>query len=147
MDKPTVMVALRDAEHVGSLVKLACEMSNGMKSDLIALHVVEVPPGLPLDADAEILDRPAKQVLSLARKAAAENFSKQISTRLVRAREVGRTIVDEAREQRVELLIMGYHHKHDAPDGAGLSKGMKADLIAVHLLEVFRPYRSKPVPR
>ena len=112
MDKPKVMVALREGKHVDSLIKLACEMSSGMKSDLIALHVVEVAPGLPLDADAEILDRPGKQVLSLARKAASDNFSKQISTRLVRAREAGRAIVDEAQDQGVELLIMGYHQKH-----------------------------------
>jgi hypothetical protein len=64
MKKSTVMVALRDAEHVDSLMKVACKLSNGAKSNLVALHVLEVAPTLPLDADPEILDRPGKQVLS-----------------------------------------------------------------------------------
>lgn len=111
MNKPKVMVALRDADHVESLVKLACAMAKGMGADLTALHVVEVAPGLPLDADDDVLDRPGKQVLSLARRAASENFFGEVSSRLLRARHAGEAIVGEAKDQGVELLILGYHHK------------------------------------
>jgi hypothetical protein len=83
-------VALCNTGHVNGLVKLACEMANGMGTDLVALHVVEVAPGLPLDADSEVLEGPGKQ--ALARRVASENFSKEISTRLVRARQAGQAI-------------------------------------------------------
>ncbi len=112
MRNPTVMVALRDAEHVDSLMRLACNLSNGAKSNLVALHVIEVAPRLPLDADPEILDRPGKQVLSLARRVASEEFSRQVSTRLVRARQAGEAIVKEAKEHDADLLVIGYHQKH-----------------------------------
>lgn len=105
-----VLVALRDAEHVNNLMKLACQMADVMKADLTALHVVEVAPTLPLDADSEILDRPGKQVLSLAREVALENH-RTISTLLLRARKAGEAVVDEAQGQGADLLIVGYHHK------------------------------------
>ncbi len=111
MSKPKVMVALRDAEHVDDLMKLACQMAKGMEAELIALHVVEVAPALPLDADDELLDRPGKAILSRAKLAASGMIPTAVVTRLVRARRAGEAIVDEAKEQVVELLIMGYHHK------------------------------------
>ncbi len=112
MSKPKVMVALRDGESVGSLVTLACGMAKGMDADLVALHVIEIPMSTPLDADDEIIDRPGKQILSLARRAASECSSKSILTSLVRARQAGEAIVDEVKEQGVELLVMGYHQPH-----------------------------------
>ncbi len=112
MSEPKVMVALRDAESVRSLVTLACGMAKGMNADLIALHVVEIPMSTPLDADDEIIDRSGKQILSLARVAASGCFSKSILTRLVRARQAGEAIVDEAKEQGIDLLIMGYYQPH-----------------------------------
>ncbi len=112
MSNPKVMVALRDAESVESLVKLACQMSEGMKADLVALHVVEIGPGLPLDVDDEIFDRPGKQVLSRAHRVATESFSRPMATRLVHARRAGEAIVGEVKDQSVDLLVMGYHQKH-----------------------------------
>jgi nucleotide-binding universal stress UspA family protein len=110
MTKPKVMVALRDAESVESLVRLACEMAAGMSANLVALHVVEVGPGPPLDADG-ILDEPGKQVLARAHQVAM-NYGLPIHTTLVRARQAGPTIVGEAEDENVDLLIMGYHGSH-----------------------------------
>ena len=112
MEEAKVMVALRDAETAGSLTKLGCQMASLMGTNLTALHVVEVAAGLPLDADEEVLDRPGKQVLSIARQIASNNFSMRISTKMLRARHPGEAIVAEAAEQGIELLIVGYHHNH-----------------------------------
>jgi len=89
-------------------MKLACQLGKGMDADLIALHVVEVAPTLPLSADSEILDRPGKEILVRAHHV-AETY--KISTRLVRAREAGEAIVGEARDLGAELLVLGYHRK------------------------------------
>lgn len=112
MEEPKVMVALRDVETAGSLTKLGCQMANLMGASLMAVHVVEVAAGLPIDAEEEILDRPGKQVLSLARQVASNNFSMNITTQLLRARHAGEAIVDEAAEKGIELLVVGYHHNH-----------------------------------
>ncbi len=112
MDKPKVMVALRDTETAGSLAKLACQMASLAGTSVIALHVIEVPPGLPIDVMDPVFDRPGQQVLSLARQIASNNFSMHISTKLLKARNAGEAIVGEAGEGEIDLLIIGYHHNH-----------------------------------
>lgn len=108
MAKPKVMVALRDQESVEGLVALACRVANGMDAELVALHVVEVPPATPLEADDEVLDRPGRAILDQANMAAKEHFSRPLTTRLLRARQAGEAIVGEAKEHGVECLVMGH---------------------------------------
>ena len=112
MDKPKVMVALRDAETAGSLTKLACQMANLTGTNVTALHVIEVPPGLPIDVEDPVFERPGAQVLLLARQIASNNFSMRITTKLLKARNAGEAIVGEAADQGIELLVIGYHHDH-----------------------------------
>ncbi|MGA8183109.1 MAG: universal stress protein [Terriglobia bacterium] len=112
MEKPKVMVALRDTETAGSLTKLACQMASLAGTTVIALHVIEVPPGLPIDVMDPVFERPGQQVLSLARQIASNNFSMHISAKLLKARNAGEAIVGEAAEEEIDLLVIGYHHNH-----------------------------------
>src|SRR5215471_8887694 len=111
MKNQRIMVALQEVEHVDSLVRLACKMAEGTQSEVVALHIVEVGPGLPLDADADILDHPGKELLAQAHQFAKNQFSKDILTRLVRGREPGPAIVRQAEDQSAEVLILGYRRK------------------------------------
>ena len=111
MPETKIIVALQDHEHVEGLVNLACELARGAEAEVVALHVVEVGPGLPLNADDEVLDRSGKQLLALAQQLASQKFSKEITTRLVRARQAGQAIVREAEEHAVDLIILGHHSK------------------------------------
>lgn len=116
MNRPRVIVALRDAESVQSVMRLACQLAKGMEGELVPLHVVEVPMATPLDAEDEILDRKGRQILSLAKRAASADLSMPIVARLVRARQAGPAIVGEAEELGAELIVMGYHQPHGAGD-------------------------------
>ncbi|HEY6293357.1 MAG TPA: universal stress protein [Terriglobia bacterium] len=109
MSDTPLMVAVRDEKHVDELVKLACQMVKGTGTDLLALSVAEIAPALPIDAGSEVLDRPRKDALDRAAKVAWDAFGIRARTRLVRAREAGAAIVDEAKEQHASLLVMGYH--------------------------------------
>jgi nucleotide-binding universal stress UspA family protein len=106
------MVALAEVEHVHGLVEIACRLATSAEAEIIALHVVEIGPGLPLDAHAEILDQPGRELLAHARRAALENGFSRFTTELVRARLAGKAIVEEARERDINLLILGYHKRH-----------------------------------
>src|SRR5215470_6301453 len=111
MKKQKVMVALKSVEYVPNLMDLACRVAKGMEAELIALHVVEIPAALDLSAEAAVLDQPGNEILERARAAACHKFG-EISTQLIRARQVPQTIVSEAEEQQIDLLILGYHHKN-----------------------------------
>jgi nucleotide-binding universal stress UspA family protein len=111
MGKAKVMVAVRDAISVGSLMTLACQLSQGMDADLMVLHVVDVPRVTPLDAPDEMIDRAGKKILAQAQRV-AEKFPRTVTTELLRARDVGEAIVGVARERGVELLVMGHHKPH-----------------------------------
>jgi nucleotide-binding universal stress UspA family protein len=107
-----VMVALRDPDSLGTLMELACRLAGGRDAELTALHVVEIASGLPLDIESEILDRPGKQIVSVARDMASGIFAKEVFIEQVRGRNAGETIVRQAHDQAIDLLILGYHHKH-----------------------------------
>lgn len=130
MSKLKVMVAVRDAASVESLVALACQLAQGMDAELAALHVVEVPLPTPLDAHDEALDRAGKELLAQARNV-AERFSRPLSTELLRAREVGEALVGEARDQAVELLVLGHHKPHPHALGEALF-GSTVHYVAHH---------------
>ncbi len=108
MGKPKVMVALRDQESVESLVTLACQVASGMNADLMALHVVEVPPATPIGAEDEILDHPGKDILERAKHFANQHGAHPITTRLLRARQAGEAVVGEAQDQGIDCLVMGH---------------------------------------
>jgi nucleotide-binding universal stress UspA family protein len=124
------MVALRDPESVESLMTLAIHLSNSMDGELVALHVVEVPPATPLDAEDEILDHAGKEILAAATRV-AERSSKKLSTELLRAREVGEAIVGEAKDRGAELLIVGHRGSHPSALGE-LLLGSTAQYVAHH---------------
>ena len=131
MENLKIMVALRDPESIESLMELACCMAKGREKELTALHVVEIGPGLPLDVDEEILDQPGKRILSLAQSVASETFSKDIFTQLVQARHPREAIIEEAKNQGIDLLIIGYHQRH----GYGLGEmflGSTVKYVAEH---------------
>jgi nucleotide-binding universal stress UspA family protein len=109
--KAKVMVALRDPESVESLMTLAIQLSNGMDAELVALHVVEVPAATPLEAEDEVVDHEGREILAAATRV-AEKSSKKISTELLRAREAGEAITGEAKDQGVDLLVIGHRRPH-----------------------------------
>jgi nucleotide-binding universal stress UspA family protein len=109
LSKSKVLVALRDAESVEGLVVLACQVADGMKSELAALHVIELPLATPIEAESEALEHPGRGLLALAERVAREKCGKKISTQLVKARSVGEALTGIVKEEGYELLVMGYH--------------------------------------
>ncbi|MFZ0960320.1 MAG: universal stress protein [Terriglobia bacterium] len=111
MAKTKVMVAIRNATSVQSLMTLACQLSQGTDAELAVLHVVLVPLLTPLEIQDETIDQAGKEVLAQAKRL-AEKFSQPVSTELLRAREAGEAIVGVAKEQGVDLLVVGHHKRY-----------------------------------
>ena len=112
MSGDRVLVAIRDEEHVEELMKLGCQIAKGKGAEIVAVSVAEISPSLPLDADSPVLDQREREALERAAQVALGCSGLEARTRLIRAREAGPAIVDEAREQHAEYLVLGYHGRH-----------------------------------
>ena len=123
MAKPKVMVALRDRASIESLMALACQLTQAMGAELMALHVVVVPILTPIEVADESLDHAGKEVLAEAKRAAAK-LSTPLSTELLRAREAGEAIVGVAKEKGADLLVIGHHKPHSHTLGDALLGGI-----------------------
>ncbi|MGH9432036.1 MAG: universal stress protein [Terriglobia bacterium] len=113
MVKAKVMVALRDRASVEGLTKLACQLAAGMGGEVIALHVVQIPPATPLEAKDEGIDEEGKEILAEATRVATGKVPGGFSTNLVRARNAGEVIIAEVKERAVDLLVLGHRRRHE----------------------------------
>ncbi len=113
MARAKVMVAVRDRASAEELTNLACELASQMGGELIALHVVQIPLATPLEAKDEGIDEEGKAILTQAARTATGKVPGGFSTELVRARNAGEAIVAEAKEQVVDLLVLGHHRRHE----------------------------------
>ena len=70
------------------------------------LRVIVVPLELPLDADLTEQLEEADELLDEAR-AVAEPYGVRVVERVVRARNAGRAIVEEAERRGAEIIVLG----------------------------------------
>jgi nucleotide-binding universal stress UspA family protein len=110
MEFKKILVPVGGTEADDEAIRLACRLAKRNKGKIWAVYVVTVKRTLPLDAEIEPEIRKAEGVLDHAESIAEEQDYK-IETDLLQAREAGPTIVDEAIERKVDLILMGIRHK------------------------------------
>jgi APA family basic amino acid/polyamine antiporter len=87
-------------------VELAARLATERAGRIVLLRVIVVPLELPLDADLrEQLDA-ANELLDSARIAAAP-YGVRVAERVVRARNAGAAIVEEAERRGAEIIVLG----------------------------------------
>jgi basic amino acid/polyamine antiporter, APA family len=89
-------------EVLATAIKLAEERG----STVSALHVIAVPLEKPFDADMIEAEERAEASLAEAKLLAAEHRV-TVEGKVVRARSIGEAIVEEARKEGVDLIVMG----------------------------------------
>jgi nucleotide-binding universal stress UspA family protein len=88
------------------LVALASQMAKFRGANMDVLYVVEIPLHLPIDAVSDDQDRVANTAFERAAKIAAK-YDVRINRKMVRARQAGPSVVQYARENNADLLMMG----------------------------------------
>ena len=91
-------------------VRLACRLAKKDKGKIWAVYVITVKRTLPVEAEIKPEIRKAEEVLEHV-ESVAEEEDYEIETDLLQAREAGPTIVDEAVDQEVDLILIGIVHK------------------------------------
>ncbi len=92
------------------VVEYAASIAKPAKATLIALHVVEIDWTLPLDGSVSGLTEEAQRVLDVS-EAGAERLGLRVEPVLLKARNVGAAIVDEAAAQGADILVLGLPYR------------------------------------
>jgi len=104
------LIPVAGTEADDEAIRLACRLARRDKGKIRAVYVITLKRTLPLDAEIESEIRKAEEILDHA-ESIAEEQDYEIETDLLQAREAGPTIVDEAVEREVDLILMGVKYK------------------------------------
>jgi nucleotide-binding universal stress UspA family protein len=105
-----ILVPVSGTEADGEAMRLACSLAKKNKAKIWAVYVVAVKRSLPLDAEIESEIKKAEDILDRT-ESVAEEQDYEVDTDLLQAREAGPSIVDEAVERGVDLILMGVTYK------------------------------------
>jgi len=110
MEFEKILVPVTGTPVDDEAIRLACRLAKKNKGKIWAVYVITVKRSLPIDAEIEAEIRKAEDILDhIASVAEEEDY--ETETDLLQAREAGPTIVDEAVEREVDLILMGLSYK------------------------------------
>lgn len=101
-----IVVPLAGTSVDPDVIRVAATLAKPTKAGIIAIHVIEVRWNLPLDAVLEADTERGELLLDEAMKV-AEQAGTTIETELLQAREAAAAIIDTAREQNADLIVLG----------------------------------------
>lgn len=101
-----ILVPVTGKDTDEETIRTACWIANRDKSKLYVLYVITIKRSLPLEAEIVSETRRAEEILIRMEKI-AEDEDYVIETDLLQAREVAPTIIEQAVDRKVDLIIMG----------------------------------------
>jgi basic amino acid/polyamine antiporter, APA family len=120
----SILVPVADNPETDKALDVACRLAADHGSSITAVAVVEVPPVLSLashmleeEADAKLLLRRAEAV--------GESYGIRVLGRIVRGRDAGPAIVEEAVARDVELVVLGARRGRRRPFGRTVETVLK----------------------
>jgi len=110
MEFKKILVPVVGTEADDEAIKLACQLARKDKGKIWAVYVITIKRALPLEAEIEPEIRKAEEILDHAESVADEQ-DYEVETDLLQSREAGPSIVEEALEREVDLILMGLEYK------------------------------------
>lgn len=106
-DVRNIMVPVTDSLHSERAFRWACQVARSSKARIHALHVIEVPLSLSLEAEITAdVDR-AERLLTKYEGIAHEEKYRGLDAGCLRARQAGAAIVQEAQVKQTEIIVVG----------------------------------------
>jgi APA family basic amino acid/polyamine antiporter len=102
----SILVPIVAGDGSREAVELAGRLATERAGRIVLLRVIVVPLELPLDADLTEELEDADRLLDAAR-AIAEPYGVRVVERVVRARNAGRAIIEEAERRGSEIIVLG----------------------------------------
>jgi nucleotide-binding universal stress UspA family protein len=91
-------------------IELACQLTKRDKGKVLAVYVITLKRSVPIDAEIESEIERGEKILEHA-ESMAEEQDYELETDLLQSREAGPTIVDQAVERQVDLILIGIAYK------------------------------------
>ncbi len=91
-------------------MQLACFLAKKNKAKIWAVYVILLKRSLPVDAEVDAEINRGEAILDHI-ESIAEGLDCNVETDLLQARDAGPTIVEEAADHSVDLIIMGIQYK------------------------------------
>ena len=110
---------------------VACRIAAERRATIVAMTVIEVPLRLPLDTFLPDEVESANEQLDEA-KAIGESYGVSVIGRIVRARNAGRAVVDEAKRRQAEIVVMGGPRRVRLKAGTRAIFGDTVDFVLKH---------------
>ena len=112
----SILVPLAENAETDQALDVACRLAAEHRASITAVAVIEVPASLPLDAHMVDEAAHAKQLLKRA-DAVADSYGIHVIGRVVRGREAGEAVAQEAAARHVDLVVLGARRHHRKPFG------------------------------
>ncbi|MBE9482656.1 MAG: universal stress protein [Chloroflexi bacterium] len=110
MEFHKILVPVSGTKADGEAMRLACRLAKKNKAKIWAVYIIEVKRALPVNAEIESEIKKAEDILDHIERVAEEQ-DYEVETDLLQSREVSPSIVDEAVERGVDLILMGVSYK------------------------------------
>lgn len=124
-----ILVGLKNLDHAVELTDLACRLA-ARDASVLLIHVIELPDPTPLDAEVPDLDALAHKILHTSERLARRSGLK-VKTQVIRAHDAGPALLDTMVEKKIELAVIGYHHRRTIGE---IILGTTANHLAKHSL-------------
>jgi APA family basic amino acid/polyamine antiporter len=105
-----VLVPLVAGHESEEALEVACRLAAERRSTIVAVYVIELPLEVPLDAYVPDEVALADQLLDEAR-GIGDTYGVHVISRIVRGRNAGKAIVEEATRRQAEIIVMGAPRK------------------------------------
>ncbi len=111
IDARRMLVPVNGSEISELAFRWGCRAAREFKAELHAVYVVEVPLGLPLEAEIRAdIDR-GEKILRRVEEIASKEKYRGLQATCLRARQPGPAIVMEAENRRADLIVLGIPYK------------------------------------
>ncbi|MCX6986558.1 MAG: universal stress protein [Chlamydiae bacterium] len=104
-----ILVPTRGGDASETL-QIACELAKSHKAHLMAIHIIDIPSSLPMNAKMEKKEEIAQKALQKA-EAIAREMGVSIEIKEVRARRVLDSLVHEIKLHHIDLVVLGANQK------------------------------------
>jgi nucleotide-binding universal stress UspA family protein len=112
-----LLVPVADNPESERAMDVACRLADEHGATIAVLHVVEIPPVLPLGAHMTEEHQAAHRLLERT-AAIADTYGVKVAPRILQDRVAGEAIVGFAARRGVELIVIGAPRKRQKPFGA-----------------------------